>query len=43
MLSAASRSALAIVTRTLTRVNDIRLWDALRCLWPMRGSIGGLL
>ncbi len=31
------------ITLLLTRVNDIRLWDALRCLWPMRGSIGGLL
>ena len=30
-------------TLLLTRVNDIRLWDALRCLWPMRDSIGGLL
>ena len=30
-------------TLLLTRVNDIRLWDALRCLWPMRDSIGELL
>ena len=30
-------------TLLLTRVNGIRLWDALRCLWPMRTSIGGLL
>ena len=29
-------------TLLLTRVNDIRLRDALRCLWPMRDSIGGL-
>ena len=30
-------------TLLLTRVNDIRLRDALHCLWPMRDSIGGLL
>lgn len=30
-------------TLLLTRINDIRLWDALRNLWPMRGSIGALL
>ena len=30
-------------TLLLTRINDIRLWDALRSLWPMRGSIGALL
>lgn len=30
-------------TLLLTRINDIRLWDALRRLWPMRNSIGGLL
>ena len=30
-------------TLLLTRVNGIRLRDALRCLWPMRSSIGGLL
>ena len=30
-------------TLLLTRVNDIRLRDALRRLWPMRNSIGGLL
>ena len=30
-------------TLLLTRVNGIRLRDALRCLWPMRDSIGGLL
>ena len=30
-------------TLLLTRVNDIRLRDALRRLWPMRSSIGGLL
>ena len=30
-------------TLLLTRVNDIRLWDALRRLWPMRNSIDGLL
>ena len=27
-------------TLLLTRVNGIRLRDALRCLWPMRDSIG---
>lgn len=31
------------VTLLLTRINNIRLWDALRSLWPMRGSIGALL
>lgn len=31
------------MTLLLTHVNDIRLWDALRCLWPMRSSIGRLL
>ena len=30
-------------TLLLTRVNDIRLRDALRRLWPMRNSIDGLL
>ena len=30
-------------TLLLTRVNGIRLRDALRRLWPMRNSIGGLL
>ena len=30
-------------TLLLTRINDIRLRDALRRLWPMRNSIGGLL